>query len=85
MHIMKTRVTITLDPAVVRQAKAVARDRQTNLSALIEDLLRQTAPRRARRTQRFTEKWAGKFTVRESDGADPLLDAMKRRYGLGDQ
>jgi len=81
---MKIRVTITLDPRVVRRAKSVARSRNTNLSALIEDLLTRTADYGTARTRsmRFTQKWAGKLTPRESDGSDPLLDAMKARYDI---
>jgi hypothetical protein len=81
MH-MKTRVTITLDPRVIRRAKAVARSRRTNLSALIEHLLVQTADYGLAKPISFSQKWAGKLSIRESDGSDPLLDAMKARYGL---
>lgn len=81
---MKTRVTITLDPGVVRKAKAAARLRHTNLSALIEGLLVQTTRRGAARPASFTRKWTGKFDVRPSDG-DPLLDALKDKYGLADK
>jgi hypothetical protein len=79
---MKTRVTITLDPRVIRRAKSVARSRQTNLSALIEDLLNHAANYSTTRSIRFTQKWAGQFTARMSDGSDPLLDAMKSRYDI---
>ena len=81
MH-MKTRVTVTLDPRVVRRAKSVARSRRTNLSALIEDLLTRTADFGSIRPINFSKKWAGKFSVRDSDGSDPLLDALKARHGL---
>jgi len=79
---MKTRVTITLDPAVIRRAKSVARNRHTNLSALIEELLRETSARATVRHMSFTGKWAGRFTVRASTERDDLLDALKRRYHL---
>ncbi|RIH86157.1 hypothetical protein Mterra_01508 [Calidithermus terrae] len=82
---MKSRVTITLDPEVVRKAKAVARARRTNLSALVEDLLRQTAEHAAPPHPRFSRKWAGKLELRESDGRDQLLEALKQRYGLGSE
>jgi hypothetical protein len=82
---MKTRVTITLNPAVIRKAKNVARSRQTNLSALIEDLLIQTAHRGTKRRTKFTRKWGGKFDVRPSKGEDELLETLKRRYGLTDK
>jgi tRNA U34 5-carboxymethylaminomethyl modifying enzyme MnmG/GidA len=78
---MKSRITITLDPTVVRQAKNVARERHTNLSALIEDLLKQTAQSNVAPRRSFTQKWAGKLTVRE-DNKDELLKALKTRYGL---
>jgi hypothetical protein len=81
---MKTRVTITLDPAVIRKAKTVARLRKTNLSALIEDLLNQTAKTSTPRHKSFTRKWTGKFQARPTEGNDDLLDAMKKRYGLDD-
>lgn len=79
---MKIRVTITLDPVVIRRAKTVARLRKTNLSSLIEDLLIQTARRGTARRVGFSKKWAGKFEVRKSDGRDDLLDALKQRYDL---
>jgi Family of unknown function (DUF6364) len=78
---MKSRITITLDPIVVRQAKNVARERQTNLSALIEGLLKQTAQSNVAPRRSFTQKWAGKLTVRE-DNKDELLKSLKTRYGL---
>lgn len=81
MH-MKTRVTVTLDPQVIHHAKSVARARNTNLSALIESLLAQTIEVGAAKPVRFSQKWAGKFSLRESDGSDPLLDAMKARFDL---
>ncbi len=79
---MKTRVTITLDPVVIRRAKTVARLRRTNLSSLIEDLLIQTTRQGTSRRVGFSTKWVGKFEVRKSDGRDDLLDALKQRYGL---
>jgi Family of unknown function (DUF6364) len=78
---MKTRVTITLDPAVLRRAKIVARSRRTNVSALIEELLRRTADHATMRHTNFTQKWAGTLSLRET-GHDDLLEAMKDRYGL---
>jgi hypothetical protein len=82
---VKTRVTITLDPHVIRKAKIVARLRHTNLSSLIEDLLIQTAQHATPHRAGFTQKWTGKFEVRTSNGQDGLLDALKQRYGLTDK
>ena len=47
-------------------------------------LLVQTTRRGAARPTSFTRKWTGKFDVRPSDG-DPLLDALKDKYGLADK
>lgn len=82
---MKTRVTLTLDPEIVRQAKNVARVRQTNLSALVEDMLRTTAQQGIAQRPNFSKKWGGKFSARPSDGSDELLDALKARYDLAEK
>ncbi len=47
-------------------------------------MLKQTAQRSIAPRISFTDKWAGKFSVRESDGRDDLLVALKRRYDLAD-
>jgi hypothetical protein len=82
---VKTRVTITLDPGVIRKAKTVARLRHTNLSSLIEDLLIQTARRGTSARVGFSKRWVGKFDIRQSDEKDDLLDALKQRYGLDEK
>jgi Family of unknown function (DUF6364) len=79
---MKSRVTITVDPAVIRRAKTVARARKTNLSALIEDLLKKTTDQGTTKRVSFSDTWGGKFKLRETNN-DPLLEAMKERYKLG--
>jgi len=77
---MKARVTITLEPAILLQAKTVAEARHTNLSSLIEGLLEQTVRRTVPGRTKFSKNWAGKFTVRNDK--DELLEAMKARHGL---
>lgn len=79
---MKERITITLDPEVVRHGKRVARARETSLSGLIEDLLReQGRPERRQPAGSFSKRWRGKLTLR-ADAADELLQALKARHGL---
>ena len=78
---MKTRVTITLDADVLREARAAARLRHTSLSALIEELLVLAIRRGSARTVSFTPKWTGQFSVRSSRG-DSRLDALKDKFGL---
>jgi hypothetical protein len=79
---MKNRITITLNPEVIRHGKLVARARDTSLSGLIEDLLReQGQPERHQRMGSFSRRWRGKLTLRK-DSADELLRAMKAQHGL---
>ncbi|MCX6937883.1 MAG: DUF6364 family protein [Verrucomicrobia bacterium] len=75
---MKTRVTITLDPATHRRAKRTAAARHTTVSGLIDSLLQAadaTPPRS------FVEDMIGSATLRDSaPGSDLLYDALKSKY-----
>jgi hypothetical protein len=70
-----------MDPAVARKAKRIAHVRRTNVSALIEDLVR-NASITAEAGPSFVDKWTGKLRLRKSSKPDPLFDALKRRYEL---
>lgn len=76
---MKKRITLTIDPTIARKAKRLAHDRGTNVSALIEGLVR-SAPLQSP-ADPFARRWAGRFRVAE-DKSDPRLAALKRRYQL---
>jgi hypothetical protein len=78
---MKTRVTISIDTGLLREARAVARRRKTTLTALIEELLEQATRHEDLHPVNFSQKWAGKFDLRSSD-EDPLLGALKDKHGL---
>jgi predicted DNA-binding ribbon-helix-helix protein len=80
---MKSRVTITLDSDVLRQAKNMARDRKISLSGLIENLLKhsQDQSHTSNKKVSFSSKWAGKLELRKTQN-DPLLDAMEVHYKL---
>jgi Family of unknown function (DUF6364) len=78
---MKSRVTITLDPGVLEQARTEARLRGISLSALIEDRLKQVLQHSLKPSLSFTKKWAGQLTVRQ-DNQDALLNALKTRFRL---
>jgi hypothetical protein len=80
---MKTRITLTIDPAVLRHAKRLARARGTNVSALIEGLVRATRLTSAPEQRPFARRWAGKFRVATPTRDDPRLEALKARYDLG--
>jgi hypothetical protein len=76
---MKERVTLTLDPDVVAQAKQLAFARKTNFSALVEELLRNAA---GAPQEDIVNKWSGKFRAAESDKSDAKLLALRAKYKL---
>jgi hypothetical protein len=82
MHTMKRRITLTIDPEIARRAKRIALARKTNVSALIEDLVRNASVTGSKREPSFVTKWTGKLRVRTPRGSDPRLEALKKRYDL---
>jgi hypothetical protein len=83
MHTMKHRVTLTIDPEIATRAKKIAYSRRTSVSALVEDLIRNT-PVSSKSQESFVEKWAGKFQLRKSSKPDPRMNYLKKRYGFED-
>jgi hypothetical protein len=79
---MKNRITLTIDPAVARRAKKVARARNTSVSGLVEDLLRSAPIPGGEKRSSFVDRWAGKFTVAESSPGDQRMAALKTKYDL---
>jgi hypothetical protein len=84
---MKRRLTVTIDANIAKQVEQLAQTRKTSVSAVIEESLRDsTKPERRRlrkkSTPSFGQKWAGKLRLRTPSGPDPLLDALKAKYGL---
>jgi hypothetical protein len=80
---MKTRVTITLDPATHARAKAAARSRRTTVSGLIEACLRSTP---AQSGTSLVDEMIGSAKLRRvKRGRDPLYDALYDRYVKGRQ
>jgi hypothetical protein len=76
---MKTRVTITLDPATHRHAKRAARNHHTTVSGLIERLLRSLTGKNNGRSA--VDKMIGSASLRNPPrGTDPLYDALKKKY-----
>jgi hypothetical protein len=82
MHTMKIRITLTMDPEIARRAKRIAHARKTNVSALIEDLVRDASATASKRQPSFIAKWTGKLSVRKPKSSDPRLEALKKRYDL---
>lgn len=85
IHMMKTKITLTMDPEIVRRAKKLAHARKTNVSALLEGLVR-GAPLPGEKERRpFAQRWAGRFRVAPTDPNDARLAALKARYQLSDK
>ena len=79
--LMKTRVTITLDPEVHRLAKRKARRNHTTVSGLIESLLQsETAPAKTDLVASMTGSASLRKPVADTD---PLHDALKANYLRG--
>ena len=75
---MKTRVTITLDPAIHQRAKRTARARKTSVSGLIETLL-ESAELPAKTS--LVDRMTGSASLRSpAVGNDPLYDALAAKH-----
>jgi len=82
MH-MKTRMTLTIEPEISHRAKAVARNRGTSLSALVESLLaREAGIATPLKKTSFVQKWVGRLHSSSNHHGDARLDYLKQRHGL---
>jgi hypothetical protein len=77
---MKSRMTLTIDPAVLRRAKALARERGRSLSGLVEGLLARETRARSAEPGGLSSRWAGRMTL--ADKPDRRFDALPRKSGL---
>lgn len=79
--LMKTRVTVTLDPEVHRLAKQVARKKHTTVSGLIESLLQTEITPKQRS---IVSGMVGSASLRApASGSDPQYDALLSKYVRG--
>lgn len=78
---MKTRLTVTIDPEVLERAKKLAYARKTNVSALVEELLR-SSPISSPTEPDFAARWAGKFSVAPTRADDERMKALKAKFKL---
>jgi hypothetical protein len=82
---MKNRITLTIDPAIVKRAKKEARIRNTSLSGLVEELLRSASLSRGENSDSFVDRWAGKFMPVETLPGDRRMTLLKAKHGLPDR
>lgn len=77
--LMKSRVTITLDPEVHQLAKQSARKKNTTVSGLIETLIQAQATRI--NDGDLVAEMTGIASLRDpATGTDPLYDSLKAKY-----
>jgi hypothetical protein len=81
---MKKRVTLTIDPTVVRRARKVVHARNTSMSGLVEELLRSAAIPGEERGS-FVDRWEGRFAVAESAPGDQRMMVLKAKHRLADR
>jgi hypothetical protein len=82
---MKKRITLTIDPAVVKSAKKEARIRKTSMSGLVEELLRSFSLSGREKSDSFVDSWTGKFTIAETLPGDRRMTLLKAKHGLSDR
>jgi len=78
---VKKRITLTIRPEVSRQAKLLARHRNTSVSQLIESLIEQASAFDALPAKtELVERWRGKLKTHLSD--EPKARYLKKKYDL---
>jgi hypothetical protein len=79
---MKNRMTLTIDPAVARRAKKVARAKSTSVSGLVEELLRSAPIPGGEKRDSFADRWAGKFAVAQTSPDDQRMARLMAKHRL---
>jgi hypothetical protein len=79
---VKTKLTLSIDNAVTKRAKIVAKQRGISLSGMVEAFLEKeaSAGKSTRPAGSFAERWRGKLVL--SDRNDARTIHLKRKYGL---
>lgn len=74
---MKSKLTITVEEALIPRAKQYARGKKKSLSALIEDLLKRATDSSEKS---FSQKWRGAFEATTKSKKDPRFEYLSKRY-----
>ncbi len=72
---MKKKLTVTVDPEVLLQAKLYARSQGVSLSSIVNLSLRDVT---GEETPTFAAQWRGRFRPAHRD--DPRYDSLSRKY-----
>lgn len=79
---MKSRVSLTIDPAIARKAKRAAKLQNKSLSSLVEGLLSGMVGdgSAAKPSVPFSERWKGKLSLDRK--SEDRFDHLAEKYGL---
>lgn len=72
---MKEKLTLTIDGAAIKRAKAFAKKEKTSLSQLVESQFNRLGG------ESFVEKWQGKFKLPKPDPNDHRMNYLLKKYG----
>ena len=78
---MKQRLNLTVDADLVRSARQVAHERDTSVSALVEEFLRSLPSHEPVSGAAFVAKWTGRLRPAPPDG-EPRREYLWRKYDL---
>jgi hypothetical protein len=78
---MKQRLNLTVEADLIRLARQVAHERDTSVSALVEEYLRNLPSRAPGSGAAFIVRWAGRLSLAPPDG-DPRREVLWRKYAL---
>jgi hypothetical protein len=78
---MKQRLNLTVDADLIRLARQVAHERDTSISVLVEEYLRNLPSRGPGSGAAFVAKWAGRLSLAPPDG-DPRREYLWRKFAL---
>jgi post-segregation antitoxin (ccd killing protein) len=73
-RVMKEKLTLTVDRAVIKHAKAYARREGVSLSRLVEQQFNQL------KGKSFAVKWLGQFKRSPADPTDARLTYLRQKY-----
>lgn len=76
MHTMKIRATLTIDPALHRRAKRLAKERRTSVSGLFETFLKEQPDT----SHSVVDQMIGCSALKPKKAKDPRRGALEAKY-----
>ncbi len=64
---MKTKLTLSVDPEIVRKAKALSKLTNRSVSEFFEEAVEKAAGRSSLRTKSWSEEWGGSLSITDAD------------------